>query len=129
MRKKAKWIILAAVFAFAAIFAGVVLLSPFRTDTGIYIAAGSPFILFDGGSGEPVIMLCPKGKDNMFSKLKTGDRILIVHNGTMMLSYPGQMNVYFCIRLKKGDISDVPEGVMESLEEMGWKQGGTIGQN
>ncbi|HBA46327.1 MAG TPA: hypothetical protein DCZ91_00700 [Lachnospiraceae bacterium] len=126
MRKKRNFIILAGILFFSFLFAGVILLSPFRTDTGIFIAAGSPFILFDGGSGEPVIMLCPEGKDNMLSKLKTGDKILIVHNGTMMLSYPAQMNVYFCIRLKKGDVSDVPEGVMESLEEMGWKQGGTI---
>lgn len=126
MRKKRIIVLVVGVFL-AAVIAGLLVLSPFRTDTGIYIAAGSPFILFDRGSGEPVIMLCPEGKDNMFSKLKTGDKILIVHNGTMMLSYPAQMNVYFCIRLKKGDVSDVPEGVMESLEEMGWKQGGTIG--
>ena len=53
----------------------------------------------------------------------------IIHNGTMMLSYPAQMNVYFCIRLKKGDASDVSESVMEMLEEMGWLRGGTIGQN
>ena len=101
----------------------------FKMDTGIYIAADSPFILFDNGAGEPVIMRGPEGKDGMFSKLQTGDRILIVHNGAMMLSYPAQINVLFCIRLKKGDISDVPEGVMDSLEEMGWIRGGTFGQN
>lgn len=128
MRKK-RMIVLRVVVLLAGFSAVLLILSPFRTGTGIYIAAGSPFILFDGGSGEPVAMLYPEGKDSMFSKLKTGDRILVVHNGTMMLSYPAQMNVYFCIRLKKGAASDVPESVMKSLEEMGWKQGDTFGQN
>jgi len=41
----------------------------------------------------------------------------------------GICNVYFRLKKGAGDATDVPEGVMESLEEMGWKQGGTIGQN
>lgn len=106
-------------------FAGIL----FKMDTGIYIGADSPFILFDHGSGEPVMMLGPEGKSGMFSGLRTGDRILIGHNGTMMLSYPAQINVFFCIRLKKGDISDIPKEAMDSLEEMGWLQGGTFGQS
>lgn len=128
MRKKGI-IILMIVLCAAVLLGGLLFFSLFQADTGIYIGADSPFILFDHGSGEPVIMLPPKGKESMFSKLSTGDRILIIHNGTMMLSYPAQMNVYFCIRLKKGDASDVPESVMEVLEEMGWLRGGTIGQN
>lgn len=128
MRKK-RMVVLLVVVLLAGFSAVLLILSPFRTDTGIYIAADSPFILFDKGSGEPVVMLYPEGKGSMFSKLKTGDRILIVHNGAMMLSYPAQMNVYFCIRLKKGAASDVPERVMKSLEEMGWKQGVTFGQD
>ncbi len=59
----------------------------------------------------------------------TGDKILVFHNGCMMLSYPAQLNVSFCIRLKKGDVSDVPEGVLESLEEMGFIRGGSFGKN
>lgn len=47
----------------------------------------------------------------------------------MMLSYPAQMNVYFSLRLKKGKAGDVPESVLDSLEEMGWLPGGALGQN
>ncbi len=106
MRKK-RMVVLLVVVLLAGFSAVLLILSPFRTDTGIYIAADSPFILFDKGSGEPVVMLYPEGKGSMFSKL----------------------NVYFCIRLKKGAASDVPERVMKSLEEMGWKQGVTFGQD
>ena len=121
MRKKvmiAAWI-LAGLLAVAA---GALALSPFRFSTGIYIAADSPLILMDGGSGEPVVML---GRTGDF---RTGDHVLILHNGTMMLSYPAQMNVYFCIRLKKGDASEVPEEALKTLEEMGWLEEKTFGQ-
>lgn len=116
MRKKS-WIIVIAIFIVC--LGGGLFLCFFKASTGIYIAAGSPVIVFDGGSGEPVVMLGRTG-DEMFSNLQTGDRILIIHDGTMMLSYPAQMNVRFCIRLKKGDQSSVPEEAMESLRELGW---------
>lgn len=128
MRKKGI-ILTTVVLGLAALLAGAFILSPFQTGTGIYIAADStPFIVFDNGSGEPVIMLCGD-RDDMFSKLNTGDRILIVHSGAMMLSYPAQMGVFFCIRLKKGDVSDVPEDAVRALKEMGWLRGGSIGEN
>lgn len=131
MRKKMWFIIpvvivlLVLVLLVGIFFTGIL----FQMDTGIYIGADSPFILFDHGSGEPVMMQSSEEKRGMFSRLRTGDRILIGHNGAMMLSYPAQINVFFCIRLKKGDISDVPKEAMDSLEEMGWLQGGTFGQS
>ena len=103
-----------------AVAAVLLIWRPLKAGTGIYIAAGSPIILFDGGSGEPVVMQGRTGDEDMFGGLETGDRILIFHDGTMMLSYPAQMNVFFCIRLEKGDEASVPEEVMESLKELGW---------
>lgn len=129
MRKKVWLIISAAVLDIVLLLAGVVVRRISPWDTGVYIAADAPFIVFDNGSGEPVIMLPPEGKGDMFARLQTGDRILVFHSNAMMLSYPAQMNVFFCIRLKKGDVSDVPEAVMDSLKELGWLQGGTFGQN
>lgn len=121
MRRK---VIIAALIltGLLAVAAGVFALGPFRFSTGIYIAADSPVILLDKGSGEPIVM---QGGSWAY---QTGDRVLILHNGTMMLSYPAQMNVYFCIRLKKGDASDVPEETLKTLEEMGWLEGKTFGQ-
>lgn len=126
MRKKG-WLIAAGMVC--VLVGGIILRSPLHADTGIYIDAGESFVVFEGGSGEPVVMRSGQGNDKMFRKLQTGDRILVFHDGTMMLSYPAQMNILFCIRLKKGDVSALPEGVMESLEEMGWIQGGAFGQD
>nr|WP_304954891.1 hypothetical protein [uncultured Acetatifactor sp.] len=120
MRKRIVAILTALVCLLAA---GLFLLGPIRFGTGTYIAADSPMILLDGGAGEPVVMW---GRTGNF---QTGDRVLILHNGTMMLSYPAQMSVYFCIRLKKGDITDVPEEAMELLREMGWLEEKELGQN
>ena len=120
MRKRIVIVLLAAVCILAA---GLFALSPFRFGTGIYIAADSPMILLDNGSGEPVVMYGGSWG------YQTGDKVLILHNGTMMLSYPAQMSVYLCIRLKRGDGCDVPQSVLDSLEEMGWLSGGELGQN
>lgn len=120
MKKKVIVIIIALICLAAA---GLFALSPFTFSTGIYIHAGEDIIVFDKGSGEPVVI---RGGIGNF---RTGDRILVLHDGTMMLSYPAQMNVYFSIRLKKGDISDVPQSALDSLEEMGWLSGGGFGQN
>ncbi len=120
MRKRIVIVLLAAV---CILVAGLFVLSPFRFGTGIYIAADSPMILLDNGSGEPVVM---HGGSRDY---QTGDKVLILHNGTMMLSYPAQMSVYLCVRLKKGDARDVPQSVLDSLEEMGWLSGGELGQN
>lgn len=120
MRKKIL-ILIAAIVCLVA--AGLFVFSPFSFSTGTYIAADASFIVFEQGSGEPVVM---HGRVGNF---QTGDRILILHNGTMMLSYPAQINVYFSIRLKKGDISQIPQDVLDSLEEMGWLTGGKLGQD
>lgn len=127
--KGKKWLAAAGVLVSLCILAGVVWFwGPVRADTGIYIAADEPIVVFNGGSGEPVVMRTGEGNSKMFQKLRTGDKILVFHDGRMMLSYPAQLNVFFCIRLKKGESSDLPEGVLKSLEEMGWIRGGSFGK-
>lgn len=120
-RRKATAIGLSAIVCLLA--AGLFAISPFTFSMGTYIAADSPVILLDGGSGEPIVM---RGGNWDY---RTGDKVLILHNGTMMLSYPAQMSVYFCIRLKKGEVSDVPQSALDLLEEIGWFSGGGLGQN
>ena len=120
MRKRTVIILLTGICLLAV---GLFVVSPFTFSTGIYVDAGEPIIVFDEGSVGPVVM---RGRTGNY---RTVDRILILHDGTMMLSYPAQMNVYFSLRLKKGKAGDVPESVMDSLEEMGWLPGGALGQN
>ena len=118
-----KRVVIILVVASCLLAVGLFVVSPFTFSTGIYVDAGEPIIVFDRGSGEPIVI---RGRIGDF---RTGDRILILHDGTMMLSYPAQMNVYFSLRLKKGKAGDVPESVLDSLEEMGWLPGGALGQN
>lgn len=118
-----KPVVITIVAVIGLLAVGLFALSPFTFSTGIYIAADSPMIVFEQGSGEPVVI------HGRIGNFQTGDRILIVHDGTMMLSYPAQMNVYFSICLKKGDITRVPQSALDALEEMGWLTGGRLGQD
>ena len=118
-----KRVVIILVVASCLLAVGLFVVSPFTFSTGIYVDAGEPIIVIDEGSAGPVVM---RGRTGNY---RTGDRILILHDGTMMLSYPAQMNVYFSLRLKKGKAGDVPESVLDSLEEMGWLPGGALGQN
>ncbi len=130
LMKRRKWLTAAAVSALLCVLMGVIwFLVPVQAGTGFYIAAEEPMVVFLGRYGEPVVMRSSEGRRKMFQKLRTGDRILVFHDGRMMLSYPAQLNVFFCIRLRKGDASDLPEGALESLEEMGWIQGGGFGKS
>lgn len=59
--------------------------------------------------------------ENIFSGLQTGDKILIVnkHDDTVVLT-PGGPVCYFCLRLGKGDLSDIPEEYLEQLRDFGY---------
>lgn len=67
----------------------------------------------------PIAMHSLLGQKSMFSDIDTGDRIFIVHDG-IATTYPGKTGLYFILKLSDGDISDVPEEIMEQLKELGW---------
>lgn len=128
--KRKGWLTAAAVSVLLCILMGVMwFLKPVHADVGFYIAAEEPMVVFRGRYWEPVVMRSSAENRRRFQKLHTGDKILVFHDGRMMLSYPAQLNVYLCIRLRKGDVSDLPEGGSEALEEMGWIQGGSFGKS
>lgn len=124
MLKKLKKPLIAVVIVIAAlvliVFAGLFIMGErgFYPTFGTYIKAtsGDDMIMMDGG---PCIMSNQTGNENVFSGLRTGDKILIV-NCAVNQSYPGRTGCYFCLRLGKGDISDIPEKHLEQLREYGW---------
>ena len=59
------------------------------------------------------------GNDDMFEKYESGDKILVLHDG-ILESYPGQTRAYFVMKLADGEMSDIPENVLVSLNELGW---------
>ncbi len=81
------------------------------------LAENGSYMLIDENS--PIVMSDRSSDKDMFFGLSTGDKILVVHDG-IAESYPGQTGAYFCLRLSKGDISDIPEEVITSLKDLGW---------
>lgn len=67
----------------------------------------------------PVVMGNRTGRENAFSQLETGDRIWILHDG-IQETYPGKTGVYLIVRTRDGDITNIPEQVLDSLRELGW---------
>lgn len=66
-----------------------------------------------------VVMGNQTGRENAFSRLETGDRIWILHDG-IQETYPGKTGVYLIVRAGDGDITDIPETVLDSRRELGW---------
>lgn len=56
-----------------------------------------------------------------FEGIDTGDKVLLVCENMILETYPGQNTVYFCKKLEDGTRNDLPQGVLKSLEKMGWK--------
>lgn len=67
----------------------------------------------------PIVMHNTKDNEKLFNNIDTGDRIWVVHDG-INESYPGSTGVYAVIKLGEGEVSDIPEEVLESLSEHGW---------
>ncbi len=80
---------------------------------------GGEFMLIDG---ESPIVLHDRGRGDLFEKLSTGDKILVVHAGVQE-SYPAGTGAFFCLRLQKGSAEDIPAEVRRSLAELGWYKG------
>lgn len=115
--KKKIWIPVAVTVLACGILAGLVFFRGFKLAAGRYVETG--IVVFDHAQGNPVIMLNQTGNQNAFANLHTGDRILVLHGNSMMLSYPAQINVFACFRLQKGDLEDIPESTIKELENMG----------
>ena len=98
---------------------------------GLFILAGksiSPsvglYLHTDNGNmlildNSPIVMSVRTGNDDMFEKYESGDKILVLHDG-INESYPGQTRAYFVMKLADGEMSDIHENVLASLNELGW---------
>lgn len=119
---KKKWLI-------AVIFIAVILLVlgsvwgylsanslSFSTGRCLVASNGAYLILIDSG---PVVMSNRTDNAELFSDIRTGDEIRILHDG-IQETYPGGTGVYSCKVLSEGSIDDIPEDIIESLSVMGW---------
>ena len=117
---KKKRIRIGAICVIAILLLGAVVLvkNNISISTGTCIAADNGEYLVVLGQS-PVVMHQHTGKKTVFSGLNTGDKILILHDG-IDTSYPGQTGLYFLLKLSDGEESDVPEKIMDELQELGW---------
>ena len=117
MDKKKKQLLL-IVAAVLVVGVAALVISGLTPATGYVIAAdnGQYLIVLDDS---PVVMASRPRDENLFRGLKTGNQVLILHDG-IAESYPGQTGVYFCMNIGTGNPDKIPAHIMDSLAELGW---------
>ena len=103
----------------AVLIGGVFLLASGTTPaTGVYLAAenGSHIIVLDSS---PIIMSA-KDKEQLFEGLESGDKIFIL-NGPIRETFPGGTDVKFCLKLPTSEPVSTPPGLIQQLEDLGYK--------
>lgn len=107
-------ILLAVVLTAAAVLVFVGARQGIRFSEALYMETAHGHMLLIDGS--PISM---SGKDGMFKKLTTGDKVLVAH-GLIAESYPGQAKAYLCMKRSDGTAADIPSDTLDSLRELGW---------
>lgn len=82
--------------------------------TGLYLSAanGEHLVVVNK---TPIIM----SPQNRFDDLQNGDKLL-VFMGDIATSFPAEAKVYAHFKLGKRDLSDLPEDILNELEQSGW---------
>ena len=114
---KKKWMICAGVLALVLLVFGVMTAQNLsvRVGTCIKTESGGCMLLM----GDSPVVLSGKTAFARFAEYRTGDRLLVLHDG-ILETYPGRTGAYLAIRLHKGDVAAVPQEVLRVLTEMGW---------
>lgn len=118
MRLRKRILIIGIVVLLLLVLVGGMFLQGTDTAVGRCVVGTNGETLWINESGIPTIMngMIP----GMFASLKTGDKIFLLHSRQMAMSYPGQVGVYFCLKLENGSVEDLPEQALESLRKMGY---------
>ena len=122
--KKKKWVLPVSIIG-GVLLLGVIVIGAFllRHCSGIYVRTsdGRHMVVFDDIG--PVIV-STKDKPDRFDGIETGDRVIVVC-GFLHETYPAQSDAKFVLRLRKGDLEEIPEKHREELTEHGWLNQGT----
>lgn len=87
--------------------------------TGYSLRCSNDSYMIIEETGSPTRYSFSKAVGTNVEKLTDGDRILIISD-LINESYPGSTRAYIVLKLSDGDISDIPEDTLVSLEELGW---------
>ncbi|MFI3326309.1 MAG: hypothetical protein R3Y35_09070 [Clostridia bacterium] len=86
--------------------------------TGLCIVSGDSYLIIIDNC--PVVMINDTGDESIFDNLQTGDTIAIEFS-QLMETYPGKTTIYYLEILEKGSIEDVPQEIIDSLNELNWE--------
>ena len=70
-------------------------------------------------NGAPIRYNFSKAVGTKVENLEQGDKIIIISD-VVNESYPGSTRAYVVMKIADGDIEDIPEDTLASLEELGW---------
>lgn len=119
MKKKLAIIIPVAVIIIAVLSAGVYAnAKSLSLSKGICLVADNGSYLFIDEHGSP-IQMSNRDRTEIFDGLKTGDEILVLHDG-IQETYPGRTGAYYCIKTGEGKEKEIPQATVDSLRELGW---------
>lgn len=110
--------IICAVFIIGISAGAFLMNSNIGISTGhVLISENGTCFLIKGNS--PVRLSDYSEKNNVLPELKTGDKVLVIHDG-IAESYPASTLCKFCIKIGSGSLSDIPEEVITAMTELGW---------
>ena len=114
---KKKWMICAGMLALVLLIFGAMAVKNLsvRVGTCIKTENGGCMLLM----GDSPVALSGKTAFARFDEYRTGDRLLVLHDG-ILETYPGRTGAYLAIRLHKGDVAAIPQEILSALTEMGW---------
>ncbi len=114
---KKKWMICAGVLALVLLVFGVMAAKHLsvRVGTCIKTENGSCMLLME----DSPVVLSGKTAFARFDEYRTGDRLLVLHDG-ILETYPGRTGAYLVIRFRKGEDTAIPQEILVALNEMGW---------
>lgn len=107
---KNRWIAVSALSILIIIFASTI-----NWSRGWCIVYGNDPVMLVRDDGNILILTNSSPVSNRLHKYKTGDRILVFHNGVMEMS-PGRTSAYFCMRLARGTTDDIPDDLLHTLQ-------------
>ncbi len=119
--KNKKWLIPVCILLSLALLigAGIAYINArsLGLSVGRCIVSNGRYILVSGNS--PIVMSNRTTDSELFGKLTSGDKILVIHGGVAE-SYPGQTGAYAVFKLSSGTLGDISDSLLEQLRELGW---------
>ena len=96
----------------------ILMFSTLSWASGWCVVNGNDPVVLVEEDGNMLMLKNDSPVNRRLHKYKSGDKILIFHGGVQEI-FPGDTSAYFCMRLARGTISDIPDDLVRSLQSYG----------